>query len=340
MPGAWPQTALLHDHGDGSKPLLSILETLFKLSGKKFPLACPQSLDLKPLHEKVKEWFHSDKDIVEKFSLTTSVLQSYDSLINLAFVYAASRWWSEGFRYCEMTIAPQYHTFGGLKEKEVVSALIEGIKMAERVHPEIEVNILFSIGREVDSDEAVRLVNIAGECDRDYVVGIGLVCNEAAHPPEKHAAMFGRAKELEFYTTCHAGEWVDSNPDFERDLPLLLKNIRTAVVDLGVNRVGHATALAYDSELVKRVVDNQIGIEGCPGSNFDSGLIPDTACLKIRELLEADVIYSLHPDDDLFLLDLETTFALCDKEYRFTEEEKQKLLRNAWTAKFGGRKYL
>jgi adenosine deaminase len=338
MPGNWPQTALLHDHGDGSKTVLSKLQELYKLAGLQFPLQGSSSLP--ELYIKVRRWFHnSNIDIVKRFGLVTNVLQQHRSLVLFAQNYVSERA-QQGYTYCEMTIAPQYHTKKGLTEKEVVSALIEGIKLGEKEYPKIEVNILFSIGREVASEEAVSLVNIAGECDRDYVVGIGLVCNEAAHPPEKHAAMFRRAKELEFYTTCHAGEWVDNNPDFERDLPLLLKNIRTAVVDLGVNRVGHATALAYDSELIKRVVDNQIGIEGCPGSNFDSGLIPDTACLKIRELLEANVIYSLHPDDDLFLPDLETTFALCDKEYRFTEEEKQKLLRNAWTAKFGGRKYL
>ncbi len=342
MPGSWPQTALLHDHGDGSKPLLAILETLFLSANKTFPMKSPSQkpyeLTLEPLHQRVKEWFHSDRDIVERFSLTTGVLQSYNNLVSMAYVYTVSRY-EDGFRYCEMTIAPQYHTFGGLKEKEVISALIEGIKMGEKTHPEIEVNILFSIGREVPPDEAVRLVNVADKCDRDYVVGIGLVCDEAGHPPEKHIAMFRRAKELGFCTTCHAGEWVNANPNLERDLPLLIKNTRTAVVDLEVNRVGHAIGLAYDPELVKMVADRHIGIEGCPGSNYDSGLIPNMVCLKIRDLLEAGVLYSIHPDDDLFLPDLETTFELCDKEYHFTEAEKQKLLHNAWLAKFGGRKY-
>jgi adenosine deaminase len=339
MPGNWPQTALLHDHGDGSITVLPKLQELYRLAGLQFPIQ--GFADQHELGMRVRRWFNnSNVNIVTRFGLVTNVLQKHKSLVMFAENYVNERA-SQGFTYCEMTIAPQYHTKGGLKESEVISALIEGIKLGEKKNPKIEVNILFTIGREVNSDEAVRLVNVAGECDRDYVVGIGLVCDEASHPPEKHLAMFKRAQELDFSTTCHAGEWVSPRPrNFEEDKPLLLKNIRTAVVDLGVNRVGHATALAYDSELVKMVVDRHIGIEGCPGSNFDSENIPNLECLKIRELLDAGVVYSLNPDDDLFLPDTETTFNMCNRVYNFTKLERELLIKNAQAAKFGGRKLL
>lgn len=332
----WPQEVVLHDHGDGSATLLNILPRLFKISGKPFPF----SVEPEIMAREVRDWFRSDRDIVERFSVTTGVLQDPKALYFFGKNYVCRKTFL-GYRYCEMTIAPQYHIFGGLTEVEVVAALIEGIKSGEMICPQTEVNILFSIGREVSPYEAVRLVNAAAECDRDYVVGIGLVCDEAAHPPEKHIAMFERAKELSFKTTCHAGEWVcgsGQQADFHRDLPGLIKNVRTAIFDLGADRIGHAIGLPYDPELMKIVVDRQIGIEGCPGSNLASGLIPDTSCLKIREMLEAGVLYSLNPDDDLFLPTLDETFQLCDGEYHFTEEEIQKLMINAWKTKFGNRK--
>lgn len=337
MPNSWPQEVLLHDHGDGSVTILPILKKLFHYAGKKLPF--DGDCDLETLHQRVKDWFHNPQiDIVTKFSLTTGVLQNYGALSLFAEQYVNYRA-EQGLKYAEMTIAPQYHTSMGLGIKKVVEALINGIKQGEKNHPEFEANIIFSIGREVGSEESLKLVDLAGECDCDYVVGVGLVCDEASHPPEKHKAMFLRAKELGFHTTCHAGEWVNNDPNFERDLPLLIKNVRTAVLDLKVDRVGHAIGLAYDPELVRIVVDRGTGIEGCPGSNYASGLIPNTNCLKIRKLLEAGVVYSLHPDDDLFLPDLQATFQLCDKEYRFTEEEKQKLMQNAWLVKFGRRKH-
>lgn len=334
----WPQEVLLHDHGDGSITILPILADLYRhYAGKKFPL--DENCDFYTLHKQVKEWFVNPQiDIVTRFSLTTGVLQNYDALAVFAEQYVKYRA-GQGFKYCEMTMAPQYHVNSGLTTKSVVKALIHGIKQGERRHPKFEADIIFSIGREVEAQEAVRLVDIAGECDRNYVIGIGLVCDESSHPPEKHKAMFKRAKELGFKTTCHAGEWVSQEPDFQKDLPGLIKNIRTAVVDLEVDRIGHAIGLPYDSALMKIVADRGIGIEGCPGSNFASELIPDVNCLKIREMLDQNVLYSLNPDDDLFLPDLDETFQLCDAAYRFTEEEKCKLQANAWATRFGHRKY-
>ena len=329
----WPQKVLLHDHGDGSATLLNILPRLFRISNKPFPFSAePETMALE-----VWQWFKSDRDIVERFSITTGVLQSPEALYLFGKNYVCRRT-SEGYEYCEMTIAPQYHVFNGLTEAEAIAALIEGIKSGERLCPRTEVNIIFSIGREVDSGRAVELVNIAGQCDRDYVVGIGLVCDEATHPPEKHIAMFGRAKQLGLKTTCHAGEWTNSEPNFKRDLPQLIKNIKTAIFDLGVNRLGHAIGLAYDKSLMEEVERREIGVEGCPGSNYSSGLIPSTSCLKIRDLLDARVLYSINPDDDLFLPGLRQTFKLCDGEYHFSELEKERLQINAWVSRFGNRK--
>ena len=154
--------------------------------------------------------------------------------------------------------------------------------------------------------------------------------------------MFKRAKELGFKTTCHAGEWCHNpalgHADWEIDKFWLLRNIRTAVYDLEVDRLGHAIPLAYDRHLIRAVFERSIGVEGCPASNLVSGLIPNTQYLEIRELLEAGILYSLNPDDDLFMPVLDEVFKTCNDEYSFTEEEKAKLINNAWISKFGNRK--
>lgn len=332
----WPQKALLHDHLDGSNTLVPILPRLFELSGKKYPLD-----PFGDVHIDMAKLFKDPQiDIVQKFSNTTGVMQSRETLSLAAENYVRVRN-LQGLEYCEATIAPQYHVFGGLTEKEVIEALIEGIKKGETNLPNLEVNILFTVGREVSSEEAVRLVNFAGECDRNYVVGIGLVCDESAHPPEKHRAMFKRAKELGFKTTCHAGEWCHhpfQKPDWKRDRDWLLRNIRIAVYDLEVDRLGHAIPLAYDRYLIRAVLERNICVEGCPASNLSSSLIPNTQYLEIRELLEAGILYSLNTDDDLFMPNLDEVFQICNDEYYFTEEEKAKLINNAWLSRFGNRK--
>ncbi len=332
----WTQRILLHDHLDGSATLVPILPRLFELSGKKYPFDPNGDIQ----GDIINLFKDPQIDLVKKFSNTTGVMQNRETLSLAAQNYVRVRA-LQGFKYCEATIAPQYHIFGGLTFQEAVEALVTGIKEGEKEFPNVEVNLLFTVGREVNSNEAAGLVDEANECDRNYVVGIGLVCDEAAHPPEKHKAMFKRAKELGFKTTCHAGEWCHhpaKGVDYLRDRYQLLKNICTAIFDLKADRIGHAIPLAYADDLMKAVKERNIAIEGCPGSNLSSGLIPNTKYLKIRRLLAKGINYSLNPDDDLFMPNLSEVFQICNAEYNFTEEERQKLLLNPWLAKFGNRK--
>ena len=332
-----------HIHLDGSEGLIPIFYDLHRLSRKPFGL--DRWKELKP---QITEVFCDPHNgIVEVFKTTTDILQNPVTLF-LATEQCVVFYARKGLKYIELTIAPQYLTRGdgiwskGSGIKEAIEILIVGIKSGEDKAKlegnDIEADLLISIGREISSEEAVSIVNIAGECDHNYIVGIGLVCDEAGHPPEKHIPMFKRAKKLGFKTTCHAGEWITIPPNFEKDIPLLLKNIKTAVIDLCVDRVGHATALAYDKELVKMIVDKNIGIEGCPLSNLICRIIPDLKSLKIRELLEANILYSLNSDDDIFMPDLDETFRLCNDVYNFTLEEKQQMRLNAWKTRFGNRK--
>ena len=281
-------------------------------------------------------------------------MQSVETIILAAKTYVQVRA-RQGFKYCEATIAPQYHVFGGLSEKEVVQAFIEGIKQGEKEFPDVEVNLLFTVGREVEPERGIELVEIAGQCDRSFVVGVGLVCDEATHPPAKHEPMFKRAKQLGFKTTCHAGEWCHLPLPFregKKEIEItewkkyqraLLDNIYVAVFQIKADRIGHAIPLAYDpvifrGQLLETIIEMGIGIEGCPGSNLSSGLIPHTKYLCIKELLKAGVVYSLNPDDDLFMPDMNEVFHMCNDEYGFTEKEKRQLLFNPWLSRFGNRK--
>jgi len=354
MANRWRQEVLLHYHGDGAKALIPVLPELFEMSCRPYPFGKTGND-----WEEVKAVFRNPKiDIVERFSNTTGVMQSRETL-----ALAAESWVrelaEEGYKYAEVTVAPQYHVplrgFKNFSEllknndpqrvkeeiKNAVSAMIEGIKRGEAKYPGIEVNLLIAVGREVSAKTAMFLVEAAAECDRNYAVGIGLVCDEAAHPPEKHIPMFLRAKKFGFKTTAHAGEWVNvypAKPDPERDRGKLIENIQTAIIGLGVDRIGHAIPLAQSGPLIELVVERDIGIELCPGSNFASGLIPNMKYLRIRDLLKAGVLCSINPDDDLFLPDMNETFRLLQAEYDFKDEELKRFNANAWKTRFGRRK--
>lgn len=343
MPTPLKITAKIHDHLDGSFPLLDILPQMWRMThGDKKPYPFFED---KSHHEHVRAWFGNPLkgDIVKKFSLTTGVMQNSDTLYMAAKRYVEIRA-QQGFRYCEPIIAPQYHTFMGLTIQQVVEALIRGIKRGEMEYPEIEVNLLLGIGREISADEAVNLVRLFGESEREYVAGITLVCDESKNPPEKHTKAYRMAQAIGFKTACHAGEWVHNvetqNPNFNRDISALLKNCRTAVELLRVNRIEHAMPLAYDKELVKVVRGQGIGHSSCPGSYWTTGLMPieRLTSLMLADLLCKNIMTAVDADDDLFMPDVSEVLRICHQAYKFSNEELKKMYVNPWKIRFGNRK--
>ncbi|MBU6500263.1 MAG: hypothetical protein KGJ89_00295 [Patescibacteria group bacterium] len=323
-----------HTHMDGAFALISILPQLYDMAKIEFPFNRWGNY-----HKEIKKLFYEPQgDIVQLFSNITKVMQTKEALILVAATFTRFHA-RQGFRYCEATIAPQYHTKAGLTEEEVIRALVKGIKIGEREYPEIEMNIIFTIGREASPEEGVRLVEAASRCNRNYVVGIGLACDEAGYPPQRHIPAFRRAKELGFKTTAHAGEWASADLNAEMYEAQLVENIRCAIFDLEVDRIGHAIPLGRHPELISEVVKRGVGIEGCPGSNLASELIPNMKYLKIRDMLQAGVLYFINADDDLFLPDINETYWLCDEEYDFSDEEKAQMIKNSWLTRFGRRKY-
>ena len=221
-----------HHHLDGSRALLTWLFHLHALSGKEYPFN-----QWAGHHEQVVNWFSDvHRDIVEKFKITTGVMQNPVSIFTTAeeyVVYYARR----GFESLKATMAPQYCVYGDkytpkglLTEKDVMEILIAGMKegqkrVKEETGLDIKVQLLFGIGREVSSEESVRLVWVAASCNPDDIAGITLVCNEPQNRPEKHLEAFMLAKSLGIRERrCHV-EWVKDRPDEEKNTPeKILKN--------------------------------------------------------------------------------------------------------------------
>lgn len=314
-------SGLLHDHVDGSAALVGIIEDLYRLAGRPFPF---------PSLSVWRAFFQDPyEDIVKRFNTVTSVLQSAEALRLAGFTYGKHRA-AEGYRYVEAKFAPQYHVFGGLKPAEAVAAMYDGLKRAES---ECGIRILptVCIGREADADTGVAIARIALEYDGE--VALDLVCDEANHPPEKHRRAFDLTYGTKVKRDCHTGEWVSKEPAATYR-QRLLENVRTSVHVLRSDGIGHAIPLIDDPELVRYVAANGIRVSGCPASYVYSGLIKDQRELGIAEMLDRGVIYTINPDDDLFLPPMEEVIASCDAAYGFTAEQAAKLERNVQLGAF------
>ncbi len=303
---------LHHDHIDGSVAIGDVILDLYRLAGKPFPFP---TLDAWLAYFK-----NPQENIVEKFGTITGVMQTVEALRTVGYAYGKRRA-AEGYAYVEGKFAPQYHTFGGLTIAQATAAMVAGLQRAEREFP-IMILPVVCIGREADPQKGMEIANAVLEYDGE--VALDLACDEAGHPPEKHLPAYKRTFGSRVARDCHAGEWVAKEP-IGTYRERLLQNVRTAVYDLRCHGVGHAIPLADDPELIAYMAGEGIRVAGCPLSNLSSGLIKDVRELRIDELLDRGVIYTLNADDDLFLPPMNEVIARCDEAYRFTKEQRRAL---------------
>ncbi len=318
---------LHHDHIDGSLAVVRILPELYRLSGVEMPFEIAENAG-NP-HEFVKFFRDVHYDIVKKFGIVTAALQTEEAIRSAVYEYARTRR-AEGYTYVEAYLAPQYHTKGGLTMREAARAFVNATQSTDfdldiRVFPHI------CIGREADVETGVELARIALEYDGE--AALNLVCDEAAHPPEKHLPAFQLTFGSKVRRDCHAGEWVAKEPAGTY-AQRLMKNVHTAIFDLRCDGVGHAIPLADYPETMKYMADHGIRVSGCPLSNLTTGAVKTLEELRIPELLHRNIRYTLNPDDDFFLPQMPEVIETCDAVFHFTETEVAQLESNVFAGAF------
>ncbi|MBU4421628.1 hypothetical protein L6259_03025 [Candidatus Parcubacteria bacterium] len=311
---------LLHDHIDGCAVLVQKICEFYKLANMPFPFSS------------IEAWIdffqNPQEDIIKRFSTINNVLQTAEALEELGYAYGKYRA-EQGYVYVEAKFAPQYHTHGGLSMRQATEAMRAGLSKAEKKYS-IRILPQICIGRETDAETGIEIAKICLDYGGEVVMD--LACDEANHPPEKHLAAYKLTYKTCVRRDCHTGEWVLPEPKktYRRRL---LQNIRTAVYKLKADGISHAIPLVDDPRLVAYMADNGIRLSGCPAAYRHAGLIKDIEELKIPELLDAGIIYTLNTDDDLFLPPMPEVIASCQK-IGLTKAHWEKIAGNVWKGAF------
>ncbi len=217
---------------------------------------------------------------LSRFTLTLSVLQRPASVRRVAdemCVDAAA----DGVTTLEIRFAPQLHGQDGASIEAIIDAAIEGC----------------------DGRAGLLLCGLYGEPpavldglvdaarSRPGVVGIDLAGSPSSGDSfalAVHAPAFRRAADIGLGRTVHAGE---GRPPAE---------IRTAIVELGAQRIGHGTTLLDDPSLVELVIERGVTVEACPTSNVHTGAIADIADHPLPRWLDLGVRTCINTDNTLF----------------------------------------
>ena len=229
-------------------------------------------------------------------------------LAALELTAAAAR---QNIRYLEVRFAPALQATAAFPQEAVLDAVFAGLADGHREHGVASAVIVCLIRPPAFVDLATNraMLELAIARRGQGVVAIDLAGDESAAPLADYADLFRRARAGGLGLTAHAGEVAGS-----RDLETAL--------ELGVDRVSHATLLAERPDLLAELVRRGIPIEVNLTSNLRTGAVADLARHPVREWFRAGARIALSTDDPgVFANDLAGEYLLLHRELGFTPVE-------------------
>lgn len=250
-------------------------------------LAERHGIDLAGLFDDAGDYaWHDFASFLDAYGRASSVFRARDDFRDLAIDHFSAIA-ADGALYGEVFIAPDIAEDNGVALDDYVAGLDEGIAVAEATTGIVGRMILTSI-RHLGPDRARALAEWAAANPHPRITGFGIAGDETLHHPRDFAAAFTIARDAGLSLTAHAGEL--DGPD----------SVRAVLDHFAVTRIGHGVRAIEDADLVRRLADEQIVLELCPGSNVALGLYPDLAAHPFRRLMDAGVRVTINSDDPPF----------------------------------------
>ncbi|MBG9987418.1 adenosine deaminase [Aerococcaceae bacterium DSM 111176] len=262
----------LHCHFDGSVPM----DTVYEL-GEEIGLT-KDYLSQIPVTGQCENL----EDYLKSFDIILQVLQTKDHLQRAAYA-TIKRIASEGVKYLELRFAPLLHLEKGLTISEVIDSVIEGLLQATSDF-DIQVNLIISAMRNQTDEMNLSLVDAIQELNSPELVGFDFAGPEPDGANDDIQHITNKMKDKDFHLTLHSGECGCAH------------NVVQAI-KLGATRIGHGIAIADDPEVMKFVSENNVLLEVCPTSNYQTSGIKTLAAFPARTLMDANVKFSVSCDN-------------------------------------------
>lgn len=260
-------------------------------------------------------------DVLRVFNIPLKVLQRKEAL-KRASKELVEDLASQGNEYAEIRFAPQLSTREGLSQKEVLDAVIEGVKEGLKTSTSIKIGLLLCLMRGGTKEENKESVLLANEYKGNFVKGLDLAGDENNYPCALYEDEFALAKSLSIPFTIHAGESLD------------LDNVKNAI-KFGAKRLGHGVSLLQDKELMHIVKEEGILVECCLTSNIQTREVTDLRKHPLRDFFDYGIRVNIN-SDNLTVSDtnIKKEYDLARKYVSFTEDELSLIDKYAIDASF------
>jgi adenosine deaminase len=316
---------LLHDHLDGGLRPQTVIELADETGYAELPTRDPG--ELTKILTAGAHRGHLNL-YLDAFRHTVGVMQTRQALHRVARE-AAEDLSDDGVVYAEVRLAPELHTERGLTLDQVVEAVLDGFKSADRP---IKVRTLLTAMR--TAARSLEIAELAVRHRDNGVVGFDIAGAEAGWPPSRHLDAFQYVHRENFHVTIHAGEGFG------------LPSIWEAVQYCGAQRLGHGVRLIEDikvgsdgtatlGRLASYVRDCRIPLEMCPTSNVQTGAVESIAQHPLKLMRKLHFRVTVNTDNRLMSqISLSDEFATLVREFGYGWPDLQWLTVNAMKSAF------
>ncbi|MDQ2705860.1 MAG: adenosine deaminase, partial [Pseudomonadota bacterium] len=170
----------------------------------------------------------------------------------------------DGAIYSEFFISPDHAERAGLSPQAYTEALGKGILRA-KAKTGIEARMIVTGVRHVGVEAVEKAARFAARCGHPLVTGFGLAGDERIGDFEDFVRAFEIAREAGLGITVHAGELAG------------WETVEAALDHTRPSRIGHGVRAIENPELVRRIAQEGIVLECCPGSNVALSVFPSFA---------------------------------------------------------------
>ncbi|OGN90289.1 MAG: adenosine deaminase [Chloroflexi bacterium RBG_13_46_14] len=295
----------LHLHLTGAIPHETLWEMIKKYGGG------PSVPDINALEEKFR--YRDFMHFLETWVWKNRFLREYEDFTFLSEAVARDLV-SQNILYAEVFFSMSRFINNNL----TVTGLAEAVRAGLSRVPEIDINLIIDLVRDNGPENAERILPDIIEAREFGVIGIGLGGAEQLYPPELFTDVFEKARRAGLQTTAHAGE--AAGPE----------SIWSAINNLKIERIGHATRAIEDEKLVDYLAEHSIPLEICPISNVKTGVVESIKKHPVRYYYDRNIPVTINTDDPkMFGNSLAEEYEILANDLGFIRDEIRTMLFNA-----------
>jgi adenosine deaminase len=269
--------------------------------------------------------WHDFTSFLAAYDFSADLFRTEDDYALLADHYLTSLA-RDGAIYSEVFTSPDHAKRAGLSPQAYTDALGEGMLRA-KAKTGIEGRMIVTGVRHVGVEAIEQAARFAAKCGHPLVTGFGVAGDERMGDFEDYVRAFEIAREAGLGITIHAGELMG------------WESVAAALDHIRPSRIGHGVRAIENADLVRRIADEGIVLECCPGSNIALSVFPDFAAHPFPALKAAGCKVTLNSDDPpYFWTSLKREYEIAGKHFGMDDKALAAVTRTAIEAAFVDRK--